>query len=57
MSIAARRCIAAALREAREEAGLEIRLDHLINVYSYPSRAPVIIVYAATDRGRVPGVR
>ena len=38
----------AALREAREEAGLEIRLDYLINVYSYPGRAPVIIVYAAT---------
>ena len=42
---------AAALREAREEAGLEIRLDYLINVYSYPSRAPVIIVYAATVVG------
>jgi 8-oxo-dGTP diphosphatase len=42
---------AAALREAHEEAGLEIRLDYLINVYSYPSRAPVIIVYAATAVG------
>ena len=41
----------AALREAREEAGIEIRLDYLINVYSYPSRAPVIIVYAATMTG------
>ena len=41
----------AALREAREEAGLEIRLDRLINVYSYPGRAPVIIVYAATMTG------
>src|SRR3954467_11610512 len=29
----------AALREAREETGLEIRLDRLINVYSYPGRA------------------
>ena len=38
----------AAVREAREEAGLEIHLDELINVYSYPGRAPVIIVYAAT---------
>lgn len=42
---------AAALREAHEEAGLEIRLDYLINVYSYPGRAPVIIVYAATAVG------
>ena len=38
----------AALREAREEAGLDIRLDHLINIYSYAGRAPVIVVYAAT---------
>ena len=41
----------AAIREAREEAGLEIRIDHLVNVYSYPGRAPVIIVYAATMVG------
>ena len=25
-----------------------MRLDSLVNVYSYPGRAPVIIVYAAT---------
>ena len=41
----------AAIREAREEAGLDIRLDELINVYSYPGKAPVIIVYAATMVG------
>ena len=41
----------AAVREAREEAGLEIRLDGLINGYSYRGRAPVIIVYAATMTG------
>ena len=47
----------AAIREAREEAGLDIRLDQLINVYSYPGRAPVIIVYAATMVGGELGVR
>jgi 8-oxo-dGTP diphosphatase len=43
--------LVAAIREAREETGLHIRIDHLINVYSYPGRAPVIIVYAATMTG------
>ena len=41
----------AALREAREECGLDVRLDGLINVYSYAGRAPVIVVYAATAIG------
>jgi ADP-ribose pyrophosphatase YjhB (NUDIX family) len=39
------------VREAREEAGLEIRLDGLVSIYSYAGRAPVIIVYAATVTG------
>lgn len=39
--------VAAAVREAREEAGLDIELERLLNVYSYPGRAPVIIVYIA----------
>jgi ADP-ribose pyrophosphatase YjhB (NUDIX family) len=39
---------AAAVREAREESGLEVRLDGLVNVYSYAGRIPVVIVYAAT---------
>jgi ADP-ribose pyrophosphatase YjhB (NUDIX family) len=38
----------AAIREAREEAGVEVRLDHLVNIYSYAGRTPIIIVYAAT---------
>ena len=39
--------LAAAVREAREEAGVHIEIDRLLNVYSYPGRAPVIIVYTA----------
>ena len=41
----------AALREAREESGLEIRIDGLVNIYSYPGTVPIIIVYAATMVG------
>jgi ADP-ribose pyrophosphatase YjhB (NUDIX family) len=41
----------AARREAREECGLDIRLDGLVNIYSYSGRSPIIIVYAATATG------
>ncbi|MDA1094995.1 MAG: NUDIX hydrolase [Acidobacteria bacterium] len=41
----------AAHREAREEAGIDIRLDGLVSIYSYSGRPPVIIVYAATATG------
>jgi ADP-ribose pyrophosphatase YjhB (NUDIX family) len=41
----------AAIREAREEAGLDVRIERLINVYSYAGRTPVIVVYAATIVG------
>jgi ADP-ribose pyrophosphatase YjhB (NUDIX family) len=41
----------AAVREAREECGLDVRLDGLVNIYSYAGRAPVIVVYAATSTG------
>jgi ADP-ribose pyrophosphatase YjhB (NUDIX family) len=41
----------AAVREAREECGLDIQLDGLVNIYSYPGRTPVIVVYAATVIG------
>ncbi len=38
---------AAALREAREEAGLQIALERLVNIYSYAHRSLIVIVYAA----------
>jgi 8-oxo-dGTP diphosphatase len=41
----------AAIREAREESGLEVRIDSLVNIYSYGGRSPIIIVYAATALG------
>ena len=43
--------LTAAVREAREEAGVDIRIDRLLNVYSYAGLAPVIIVYVATMTG------
>ena len=46
----------AAIREAREECGLDVRLDGLVNIYSYSGRAPVIVVYAATAVGGALGV-
>ncbi len=41
---------AAAIREAREESSLVIRIDGLVNIYSYGD-SPIIIVYAATAVG------
>jgi ADP-ribose pyrophosphatase YjhB (NUDIX family) len=37
---------AAAVRETREETGLDVVLDGLLDVYSYPA-APIIVVYRA----------
>src|SRR5262249_19649140 len=41
----------AAIREAREESGLEIQINRLLNVYSYPGRAPVVVVFTASIVG------
>jgi ADP-ribose pyrophosphatase YjhB (NUDIX family) len=41
----------AAIREAREEAGLEVELDGLIDIYSYAKRSLIVIVYAARAIG------
>jgi ADP-ribose pyrophosphatase YjhB (NUDIX family) len=41
----------AALREAREETGFDIRIDRLVGIYSYAGRTPIIIVYAASIVG------
>jgi ADP-ribose pyrophosphatase YjhB (NUDIX family) len=41
----------AARREAREEVGLDVELDGLVGIYSYPGRTPIIIVYAARPLG------
>jgi len=41
----------AAIREAREECGLDIELQDLVGIYSYPGKTPIIVVYAATVTG------
>lgn len=41
----------AAIREAREETGLAVRIDALVNVYSYAGHTPIIAVYTATKVG------
>jgi 8-oxo-dGTP diphosphatase len=38
----------AAIREAREECGLEVRLTGLIGMFSYLGRTPIVIVYSAS---------
>jgi 8-oxo-dGTP diphosphatase len=43
----------AAVREALEETGLDVRLGRLINIYSYTGHTPVIVVYAATMLGGI----
>ncbi|MDM7998300.1 MAG: NUDIX hydrolase [Acidobacteriota bacterium] len=45
----------AAVRETREETLLDIRLDGLLNVYSYASVGIVLIAYCATVIGGIAG--
>jgi mutator protein MutT len=42
---------AAAVREAAEESNLEVKIDGLLNVYSYEGRPIVVVVYAVTVVG------
>jgi ADP-ribose pyrophosphatase YjhB (NUDIX family) len=37
----------AAVRETKEECGLDVRIQDLLGVYSYPGKIPVVIVYTA----------
>ena len=41
----------AALREVREEVGLEAEIDRLVGVYSYPRRPVVVVVFAGRATG------
>jgi ADP-ribose pyrophosphatase YjhB (NUDIX family) len=43
----------AARRETREEASLDVRVKSLLNVYSYPGRPVVVVVYTAEVAGGV----
>ncbi len=42
---------AAAIREVKEEAGLDVRLTRLVGAYSYPGNAVVVIVFAGEVTG------
>lgn len=45
---------AAAVREVREEAGCEVRLEDLLGIYSYPGQTAIIVVYRGTVVGGEP---
>ncbi len=42
---------AAAIRETREEINLEVQLESLLGVYSYPQSPVIIVVYVARMEG------
>ncbi len=44
----------AAVREVREEIGLEVELTKLVGVYSYPDNPWVLVVYEALANGGAP---
>jgi len=45
---------AAAVRETREEANIDVSIDHLLGVYSYPDSEVVVVVYTARwERGEI----
>jgi ADP-ribose pyrophosphatase YjhB (NUDIX family) len=41
----------AAIREAREECGLDVELDGLVSLHSYRGKTPIVIVWAARAVG------
>jgi ADP-ribose pyrophosphatase YjhB (NUDIX family) len=41
----------AGIRETREEVNLDVKIDGLLNVYSYPGRPVILIAYAVTVIG------
>jgi 8-oxo-dGTP diphosphatase len=43
----------AAIRETREETGIQVRLTSLLNVYSYPGNTVVVVVFCAEAVGGV----
>jgi mutator protein MutT len=42
---------AAAIREAREEAGLDVKLTRLVGLYAYPGNSVILTVYAGEATG------
>ena len=41
----------ASVLETREEVNLDVKIDKLLNVYSYPGRPVIVVVYAASVAG------